>query len=172
MPIAGRSRILLRAGALALTVLGVAGLVLGALMPGLTTAADPVPVPPGGPVGVPEVGAFGGEVLLYGRPQQARRPSRAELGCRLEGSGELSASAAAEQDRRVVDGAAVLPLLVLQDAESAIMRCDGAQAVSSQPMYLLVDNGVRDQVPMATLSLSVLMLAVGAAGVSVLRSRA
>jgi hypothetical protein len=168
----------MRLGALFLIVGGLISAVIGIVALRSDPPDDPVRVDVGTPVPLPTPGLFGGQAIIYGQ-DDADGATRAELGCRMitdtgeEGnSAALSHLAALGEDRRVINGQGMVPLLVVRSyADGWAIECDGAAARAAEPMYLLKGTPLVDMVPMAAFSFTALALVLGVAGSIVLRPR-
>lgn len=169
----------MRLGALFLVVGGLISAVIGFVALRSDPPDDPVRVDVGTRVSLPTPGLFGGRAILYGQDDTEGQPTRQELGCRMitdtgeEGNrAALSHLDALDEDRRVIDGSGLVPLLVVRSyADGWSIECDGAAARAAQPMYLLKGTPLVDMVPMAAFSFTALALVLGVAGLIVLRPR-
>jgi hypothetical protein len=155
-----------------------AALLLGALagIAGWTVQATPedttpVPLPVGTAWVVPERVPFAGDLVVYGTPPGGERPDLAGLGCQVtDGGGPLSTVAARQEDRIVVDGRGLVPLVSFPGREGYGLACSGQAAVAAAPLYVVPAAGSRDLVPLATWSVAALLVPVGAVGLLMLRA--
>jgi hypothetical protein len=148
----------------------------GLLLNHAADARPPARVLDGTAVALPEPGAFGGRVGVYGVPASAQWPTPEELGCTLVGAkpGARLAprvddvSGPASMDRRVISTVALAPLLELVPSDAGgSLECSRASSVG--PVYVVATSGVQDLAPMAAFSLASLALVVGGAGLLMLR---
>ena len=111
---------------------------------------------------VPLVGAL----VVYGTPVGGERPDLAELGCEVTaGGGPLSTGAAAEQDRVVVEGRGLVPLVQFPGREGYSIVCTGPAAVAATPLYVVPGASSRTLVPLAGYCTAVLLVPLGLLGV-------
>lgn len=126
--------------------------------------AQPLPLDQAYTVGerVPFVGAL----VVYGTPTAGERPGLEELGCEVtEGGGPLSVEAAERQDRVVVEGRGLVPLVQLPGREGYSIACTGPAAVASAPLYVVPGASSRGLVPLAGYCAAALLVPLGLLGV-------
>lgn len=174
------TRFRLRVASAVLVVLGVACVALGLLAPQLSRVSGPVRLSVGQQVMLPERPHFGGSVAVYVATDtlatSASDQMAEQLGCQVRSadgqnvvSGRLSGAGVTGLDRRVVDGHALLPMLIVTGGTNgASITCSGPAATSS-PVYLLSSSSSQAMVPMAAFSTASLALVLGAAGMVGLR---
>lgn len=153
--------------------LSVLALVVGVLAVGLgylvqstpeDRTAQPLPLDAAYTVGerVPFVGAL----VVYGTPTAGERPDLEELGCEVtEGGGPLSTEAAERQDRVVVEGRGLVPLVELPGREGYSIACTGPAAVAAAPLYVLPGATSRELLPLAGYCAAALLVPLGLFGV-------
>ena len=172
------TRFRLRAASAVLVVIGLACLLLGLLAPQLGRVSGPVRLSVGQQVELPERPRFGGSLAVYvGTDTLASAQMAEQLACRVRSADgqevvptPLSGAGVAALDRRVVDGQALLPLLVVTaGTNGASIMCSGPVAVTDGPVYLLSSSGSQAMVPMAAFSAASLALVLGVAGMVGLR---
>ena len=167
---APRNRRLLRIGFGLLAGAGLISLGLGLAVPATTKDPTPIPIALSTAVPLPAAPHFGGRLVVYGHPTTTGRIDCTVRSETTDRSALLSASAAEGEDRLVVDGVAVRPLLLVTDPPSpSNILCTGGFAATSLPLYLIATNGHRDELPMAAFSFATLALVLGLAGAISLR---
>jgi len=152
-------------------VLGVFAVGLGYLVQATPEdrTAQPLPVDAAYTVGerVPFVGAL----VVYGTPTEGDRPELADLGCQLsEGDGPLSTEAAERQDRVVVDGRGLVPLVQFPGREGYSIACTGPAALAAAPLFVVPGASSRDLLPLAGYCAAALLGPLGLLGVFTLVS--
>ncbi|WP_380164469.1 hypothetical protein [Jannaschia sp. R86511] len=137
-----------------------------------TTPEDRTPVPfaAGEVVTVGERVAFVGDLVVYGAADGGR-PELEALGCEVtDGGGPLSTEEAAGQDRIVVDGVGLVPLVSFPGREGYGLVCTGPAAVAAAPLYLVPGATSRSLVPLGAYSVAALGLPLGTVGLLMLRA--
>ncbi len=150
-------------------VVAVVALGMGAVAGALGYLVASNPEPRGAqPIAVGEVFTVGervpfvGDLVVYGTPPQGERPDLDALGCQAtEGEASLSTTVAATQDRIVVDGRGVVPLVSFPGVEGHSIACNGPAAVTAAPLYVVPGSSARDLLPLAGYSVAALLLPVG-----------
>jgi hypothetical protein len=171
------TRFRLRVASAVLVTIGVACVALGLLAPQLGRASGPVRLSAGQQVKLPERPRFGGSVAVYVDSGTLTSAQMAEqLGCRVRSAdgqeivpAPLSGEGVAGLDHRVVDGYALLPVLIVTGGTNGgSITCSGPAATSSH-LYLLSSSASQAMVPMAAFSTASLVLVLGVAGMVRLR---
>jgi hypothetical protein len=171
------TRFRLRVASAVLVTIGVACVALGLLAPHLGQVSGPVRLSVGQKVKLPERPHFGGSVAVYVAPDTLASDRMAEqLGCRVRSAdgqeimpAPLSGVGVARLDHRVVDGHALLPVLIVTGGTNGgSITCSGPAATTS-PVYLLSSSSSQAMVPMAAFSAASLALVLGVVGTVRLR---
>lgn len=171
---AGRAAAYRRAGWVASTLALLLGLVVaGAAYVVQVTPEDRTPVPLG--VGeafvAPDREWLVGDLVVYGTPPEGDRPDLDELGCQVtEGGGPLSTRAARLEDRIVVAGEGLVPLVSFPGRPGYGLVCAGPAAQASAPLFVVPGASSRGLVPLAGYSAAVLLVPVGVVGLLMLRA--
>jgi len=114
---------------------------------------------------------FVGALVVYGTPTAGDRPALADLGCRVsDGGGPLSTEAAERQDRVVVDGRGLVPLVQFPGREGYSIACTGPAALAAAPLFVVPGATSRDLVPLAGYCAAALLVPLGLLGVFTLVS--
>jgi hypothetical protein len=164
-------RFAVQVGALVLLlVVGIAGVVLGVLVQSTPERRDAVELAVGGVHTVPQRVPFVGDVVVYGTPPEGERPDLDELGCSVtQGGGPLSTERARAEDRLVVDGAGLVPLVSFPGDEGHSIGCGGPAAQAAAPLYVVPGGNSRGLIPLAGYSVAVLAIPLAVLGLLYLR---
>lgn len=131
----------------------------------------PLPLPIDAAVEVPDRVPLAGPMVVYGTPPDGGRPRAADLGCGLTvGGGRLSTVAAQQEDRIVVNGRGLVPLVSFPGRAGYGVACTGPAAVAAAPLYLLPGASPRHLVPLAAFSTAALLVPLGVVGLLMLRA--
>lgn len=169
----GRDRGALAVLAAALLVVGVAALVLGWTVQTSPEDRTPVPLAVGEVWTAPERPLFVGDLVVYGTPDGGARPGLDELGCVVtEGGGPLSTSAAAAQDRIVVQGRGLVPLVSYPGQAGYSVACTGPAAAEAAPLFVVPGATSRTLVPLGAYCVAALAVPLGLVGLLMLRAGA
>lgn len=140
-----------------LLLLGTAGVVLGLVVQLTPERREAVPIPVGEAYTAPQRVPFVGDLVVYGAPPEGNRPDLDELGCQVtDGGGPLSTDDAARQDRIVVAGRGLVPLVSFPGKPGHSLACAGAAAEASAPLYVIPGANSRDLIPLAGYCVAVL----------------
>lgn len=111
----------------------------------------------------PERPAFVGDLVVYGTPAEGKRPELAELGCQVtSGGGPLSTERAAREDRLVVEGRGLVPLVSFPGEAGHSIGCVGPAAEAAAPLYVVPGRNQRHLVPVAGYCVAALFVPLGA----------
>lgn len=162
--LAARRRLGWASSSLAL-LLGLAALAAGLVVQATPEDRTPTPLAVGEAYVAPEREWLVGDLVVYGTPPEGERPDLDELGCAVtEGGGPLSTRSARLEDRIVVAGQGLVPLVSFPGTAGYGLVCSGAAAQAASPLYVVPGASDRDLVPLAGYSLAVLLLPVGTVG--------
>ena len=168
---ATRRRAVLTGLAAASLLLGAGAFVLGWSVQSSPEDRTPVPLAVGQVVTAPDRVSFVGDLVVYGTPGTGSRPDLDDLGCVVtEGGGPLSTDAAAREDRIVVGGNGLVPLVSYPGRTGYSIACTGPAAVEASPLYLVPGATSRALVPLGSYSLAALTVPLGLVGLGMLRS--
>ncbi len=158
------------AGLVLTLLVGVAGVALGVLVQATPESREAVPLAVGSAFTVPQRMPFVGDMVVYGTPPEGERPDLDELGCSITaGGGPLSTDAARNQDRLVVDGTGLVPLLSFPGAEGHSIGCNGPAAQAAAPLYVVPGTTSRGLVPLSGFSLAALCIPLSVLGLLYVR---
>lgn len=167
-----RRGLLMALSCLALAV-GVGAVLLGALVQTSPEPREPVPLAVGEAYTVPDRVAFVGDLVVYGTPQNGERPELDALGCTAtEGEGSLSTDAAAREDRIVVAGVGLVPLVSFPGRPGHSIACTGSAAVAASPLVVVPGASSRTLVPLGAYCVAAFLLPLGTVGLLMLRASA
>lgn len=152
-------------------LVGVGGLLLGFAVQGSPESMEAQPLGPGEPFTAPQRALFVGDLVVYGTPPEGARPELDDLGCVVtEGGGPLSVSAARQEDRIVVAGEGLVPLVSFPGREGYSVACTGPAAVAAAPLYVVPGDDSRDLIPLSAFTVASLGCPLGAVGLVMLRA--
>lgn len=144
---------------------GVIGVVVGVVVQATPERREALPLPVGEPFTVGERVPFVGDLVVYGTPPDGERPELDELGCQVtEGGGPLSTDAARQEDRIVVDGRGLVPLVSFPGATGHSIACAGPAAEAAEPLYVIAGGNDRHLIPLAGFSLAALCIPLSVLG--------
>jgi hypothetical protein len=108
--------------------------------------------------------------VVYGVPRPGPAPTLEELGCEVTpGGGPLTTLGVADEDRIVVAGQGLVPLVAFPGREGHSIACGGPAAVAAAPLHVAPGRSGRDLLPTAAFSLAAFLIPV--AGTGLLMSR-
>ena len=163
---AQRSRPLVWGLSVLALVLGGLAFALGYLVQSVPEDRTAQPLPLDAPYTVGERVPFVGALVVYGTPTGGERPELDELGCEVtEGGGPLSTEAAERQDRVVVEGRGLVPLVQFPGREGYSIACTGPAAAAAAPLYVVPGATSRDLLPLAGYCVAALLVPLGLLGV-------
>lgn len=152
-------------------VVGMVALATGYLVQSTPEDRTPQPLTVGGAYVVGERVAFVGDLVVYGTPSDGERPTLDELGCQVtEGGGPLSTRQARREDRIVVDGRGLVPLVSWPGRPGYGLVCAGPAAAAAAPLVVVPGATSRELVPLAGYSLAALLCPLGVVGLLMLRT--
>lgn len=115
--------------------------------------------------------SFSGPMVIYGAPTPGPPPSLAQLGCVVTaGGGALSTDDALGEDRIVVEGRGLVPLVTFPGREGDSIGCNGPAAVAAAPLFVAPGRSGRELLPTAAFCGAALLLPVGVAGLLMLHA--
>lgn len=154
-------------------VLGAGAVALGAVVQTSPESREPVPLAVGDVYTVPERVAFVGDLVVYGTPSTGERPELDELGCTVtEGESALSTEAAAREDRIVVTGVGLVPLVSFPGREGYSIACAGPAAAAAAPLFVVPGASSRSLIPLGAYCVAAFLLPLGTVGLLMLRASA
>lgn len=149
---------------------GVSAAGLGVLVLQTPESREPVPLPVGGVHTAGERPPFTGLLVVYGVAQPGPPPTLDQLGCRVTADGgPLTRVGLADEDRLVVAGQGLVPLVAYPGGEGHSIACTGPAAVAAAPLYVVPGRSGRDLLPTAAFTVAAFLVPVGATGLLMLR---
>lgn len=148
-----------------LLAVGVVGVVAGVVVQATPERREAQRLAVGDAFTVGDRVPFVGDLVVYGTPPEGDRPELEELGCQVtEGGGPLSTEAAQQEDRIVVDGRGLVPLVSFPGRTGHSIACTGPAAEAAEPLYVIAGGNDRHLVPLAGFSLAALCLPLSVLG--------
>lgn len=157
-------RAALRLGfASALLVAGLAAGAVGLLVQSTPEVRDARLLTVGQGWTAPERPPLVGDLVVYGTPVDGERPPLGELGCQVtSGGGPLSTRRAAREDRLVIEGRGLVPLVSFPGEAGHSIGCAGPAAQAAAPLYVVPGQNQRHLVPVAGYCVAALFVPLGA----------
>lgn len=124
----------------------------------------PVRVAVGAVYTVPSRAPLSGDLVVYGTPPDGWVPTLDDMGCQATaGGGPVVLADADRENRPVVDGTGLQPLVTFPGRPGHSIVCSGPAAQAAAPLHIAPGHDARHLVPLAAWSLAALLLPVGVA---------